>query len=481
MRVCIIGTGYVGLVAGAGFAETGNDVYCIDIDREKIKKLRRGTVPIYEPGLEELIRRNKAEGRLRFSTDIDEGVKKSLIVFIAVGTPAKEDGASDLQYVLAATESIARAMNGYKIVVLKSTVPVGTADQVHLILSQRTRHQFDIVSNPEFLKEGGALDDFMKPDRIVVGVGDVRAAEIMRELYAPFLRTGAPFLVMDNRSAEFTKYAANAMLAARISFMNEMANLCEKLKADIHWVRQGIGTDCRIGASFLFPGLGYGGSCLPKDIRSLIEMGRREGLDMEMMSAVRQVNEKQRLILLDRVLDFFSTHSAADPQSLGKPTARIQSPAGASSKRSSVESKPRKSTERKVLRRENCLKGKTIAIWGLSFKPQTDDMREAPSVPIIQGLLGWGARIRTYDPEAMEVGRSVFGGKIVYCTSNYEALRGADALILATEWNVFRNPDFSRMKKLMLQPVIFDGRNQYDPREMREMGFVYFAVGRPQC
>jgi UDPglucose 6-dehydrogenase len=368
-------------------------------------------------------------------------------------------------------ESIGRAMNGYKIVVLKSTVPVGTAEQVRTLLRQTTRHEFDVVNNPEFLKEGAALEDFMKPDRVVIGATDVRAAEILRELYAPFLRTGAPFLVMDNRSAELTKYAANAMLATRISFMNEIAGLCHRLHADVHLVRQGIGTDRRIGPSFLFPGAGYGGSCFPKDIRALIDMGRRRGLAMNIVSAVHQVNEKQKSLLVEWVIDFFSGgaehHHAADrvsaPISAAKPAAREHP-----------------SRTARGGRRKRALSGRTFAIWGLSFKPQTDDMREAPSVVIIESLLEQGARVRAYDPEAMHTARSLFGKRIQYCKNNYDALKGADALIVVTEWNVFRNPDFARMKKLLRTPVIFDGRNQYDLREMRELGFVYFAVGRSQ-
>lgn len=477
MKICIIGTGYVGLVAGAGFAETGNDVYCIDIDEQKIEGLKRGIIPIYEPGLEELIRRNSNEGRLHFSTEIDEGVKKSLIVFIAVGTPSKGDGASDMKYVLAAAGAIARAMNDHKIVVLKSTVPVGTADQVRSVISRATQHKFDVVSNPEFLKEGAALEDFMKPDRVVVGTSDARTAEIMRDLYAPFLRTGAPFLVMDNRSAELTKYAANAMLATRISFMNEMARLCEKLNADIQLVRQGIGSDRRIGPSFLFPGLGYGGSCLPKDIRSLIDIGRREGLDMEMVSAVHKVNEHQKAILVDRVVDFFSSNMPVQLEARSK-SVRSRTVRAAATRLSRVSIL--RGTGRSRASRRDCLKGRTIAIWGLSFKPQTDDMREAPSIVIVRGLLEHGARVHAYDPEAMSVARSIFGSKISYCATNYEALRDADALVLVTEWNVFRNPDFSLMKKLLRLPVIFDGRNQYSPSEMHAMGFLYFAMGRPR-
>jgi UDPglucose 6-dehydrogenase len=457
----------VGLVAGAGFAETGNDVYCIDIDRSKIEKLRRGVLPIYEPGLEELIKRNKSEGRLTFSTRVDEGVKKSEIIFIAVGTPAREDGSSDLKHVLAAAESIATAMNGYKIIVLKSTVPVGTADHVRELISMKAGHPFHVVNNPEFLKEGAALDDFMKPNRVVIGADDPGPAQVMRELYAPFMRTGAPLLLMDNRSAELTKYAANAMLAARISFMNEIANLCHQLGADVNLVRRGIGTDQRIGSSFLFPGVGYGGSCFPKDVKALIEMGREHGLPMEMVSAAHRVNETQKTIIVDWVGKHFSRKAAIADEGL----VQVGKRAAAARRRSARHVAGTGKSGRR-------LKGVTIAVWGLSFKPQTDDMREAPSISIIEGLLAHGAKIQAYDPEALETAREIFGKRIRYFEQNYEALRGADALILVTEWNVFRNPDFPRMKKLLRQPVIFDGRNQYDPQEMSEMGFTYYAVGR---
>lgn len=475
MKVGIIGTGYVGLVAGAGFAETGNDVWCVDVDKRKIDKLKRGIVPIYEPGLEELIKRNRAEGRMRFSTDTSKAVKESQILFIAVGTPALEDGGSDLKHVLAAADAIGRAANGYKIVVLKSTVPVGAADKVRQVIAKLTSHEFDVVNNPEFLKEGAALEDFMKPDRVVVGAANGRCVEVMRELYAPFLRTGAPFLVMDNRSAELTKYAANAMLAARISFMNEIANLCHGLGADIELVRQGIGTDRRIGPSFLFAGLGYGGSCFPKDVRSLIDMGHRTGLPMEVASAVHRVNERQKSILVDRIVDFFASGRIQELEAFREREGSGRLAHGARRSKSAVGRPPRRAR----LSRARCLEGRTFALWGLSFKPQTDDMREAPSAVIIRGLLKRGAKIRAYDPEAMPAARAIFGEGIAYCETNYGALEGADALILVTEWNVFRNPDFLRMKKLLRLPVIFDGRNQYDPAELSELGFTYTTIGRP--
>lgn len=433
MKIAMIGSGYVGLVAGTCFAETGNDVICVDVDHRKIDRLGRGEVTIYEPRLEELLRRNLEEGRLQFSTDLAGAVQSSLLVFIAVGTPQGEDGSSDLRYVLQAAAEIAAAMNGYKIIVTKSTVPVGTAEKVRELLAQGTRHPFDVVSNPEFLKEGAAVDDFMRPDRVVIGTDEVRVAEIMKELYAPFTRTGAPILVMDHRSAEMTKYAANALLASRISFMNELANLCERVGVDVHWVRQGIGLDRRIGPSFLFPGVGYGGSCFPKDIQALIHLGEQQQYPLRLIRAVQEVNEIQKGVLLEKIRRFYRSR----------------------------------------------LQGKTFAVWGLSFKPQTDDMREAPSLVIVRGLLQEGASIRAYDPEAMEPAREIFRDRVFFARTNYEALEGADALVLITEWNVFRNPDFERMKRLMKSPVIFDGRNQYNPAEIKELGFQYFGIGRP--
>lgn len=442
MKIAVIGSGYVGLVAGTCFAETGNDVICVDVDPEKISRLSQGDVPIYEPGLEEMLKRNLSEGRLSFTTDLPSTVECSLLIFIAVGTPAGEDGTSDLRYVLQAAEQIADAMDGYKIIVNKSTVPVGTADRVREVISKRTNHEFNVVSNPEFLKEGAAIDDFMKPDRVVIGHDDVRVAEIMKELYSPFTRTGAPILVMDNRSAEMTKYAANCMLATRISFMNEIANLCEVVGSDVHQVRQGIGLDRRIGPTFLFAGIGYGGSCFPKDIKALIGLGEQHSFPLELIKAVEKVNETQKGVLVRKVISYFVPE--ADPEST-----------------------------------ESLLEGKTFAVWGLSFKPRTDDMREAPSIVILSRLLQLGADIRAYDPVAMKEARKIFGDKIAYVESNYEALKDADAMLLLTEWNAFRNPDFSRMVQLMRGPVIFDGRNQYNPQEMRDLGFDYFSIGRP--
>ena len=432
MKLCVIGTGYVGLVAGTCFAESGNDVVCVDIDAEKVARLQQGVVPIYEPGLEELIKRNVAEHRLAFSTDLRDAVRRSLICFIAVGTPQGEDGSADLAAVLAVAEGIADAMDGYRVVVDKSTVPVGTADRVRQAMAARTTHPFDVVSNPEFLKEGAAIDDFMKPDRVVIGSDSPRASELMQELYRPFVRTEHPILVMSAASAEMTKYAANSMLAARISLMNEFANLCERVGADVDDVRRGIGFDRRIGHHFLFPGVGYGGSCFPKDVKAVIRTAAEQGLDFRMLRAAEEVNERQKRTLVDKV----TAHFGAD------------------------------------------LRGRRIAVWGLSFKPRTDDMREAPSIPIIEALLDAGAAVYAHDPEALKEAHRVFGERIQYCRVNYDALHDADALLIVTEWNEFRRPDFARMREVMKQPVVFDGRNIFDPQKMRELGFTYYSVGR---
>ena len=445
MKICVVGTGYVGLVAGTCFAETGNDVICMDVDEEKIAGLQKGKLPIYEPGLQELIRRNAQEERLRFTTDLPWAVKNSLIVSIAVGTPQGDGGSTDLSYVMDAVRAIAKAMDDYKIIVTKSTVPVGTADKIAQEISALTAVKFDVVANPEFLKEGAAIEDFMKPDRVVIGATNARAVEIMQELYAPFTRTGAPILVMDTRSAEMTKYAANAMLASRISFMNEIANLCERTGANVNRVRKAIGTDRRIGASFLFPGLGYGGSCFPKDVQALIHLAQENDYPLKLIQAVEEVNELQKRVMIHKILDFYSSETGNKKQDAD----------------------------------HSSLKGKTFAVWGLAFKPQTDDMREAPSRVVIEQLLALGAKIQAFDPEAMKEARKIFGDKITYAKNNYEALKGADALILVTEWNEFRNPDFKKMKDLLNDPVIFDGRNQYSRREMRELGFDYVGVGRP--
>jgi UDPglucose 6-dehydrogenase len=431
LKIGVVGTGYVGLVAGACFAESGNDVICIDNNAAKVRLLQRGRIPIYEPGLEELVRRNRQEGRLTFSTALPKAVRESSIIFIAVGTPQDEDGSADLTHVLEVARDVARAMNGYKVIVDKSTVPVGTAEKVREIARRETTHPFSVVSNPEFLKQGAAIEDFMKPDRVVIGAEDPRATELMLELYAPFTRTGAPIMVMDCASAELTKYAANAMLATRISFMNEVANLCEAAGADVDHVRRAIGSDKRIGTSFLFPGVGYGGSCFPKDVQAMIRFAADEGYDFRILRAVEDVNRQQKTRLFARMKEHFGR-----------------------------------------------LKGKTIAVWGLAFKPKTDDMREAPSIPLIEALLAAGASVRAYDPEAMKVARRMFGDRITYAASNYDALEGADALAIVTEWNEFRRPDFARARSLMRSPVVFDGRNLFTPAQMKQNGFRYYSIGR---
>src|SRR5213595_1275567 len=432
MKLCVVGTGYVGLVAGTCFAEGGNDVICIDNVAEKIEALRRGVVPIYEPGLAELIRRNVSEGRLSFSTDLADAVRRSIVCFIAVGTPSGEDGSADLRNVMDVAREIGRTMNDYRVVVAKSTVPVGTSARIREAVASATTQPFDVVSNPEFLKEGAAIDDFMKPDRVVIGSDSPRAVEIMRELYEPFVRTGNPILVMDNASAEMTKYAANALLATRISFMNEIANLCERVGADVDQVRRGIGYDRRIGHHFLFPGVGYGGSCFPKDVKAVIQTAREQGLAFALLNAVEDVNEGQKGRLVEKVVAEFGPD----------------------------------------------LRGRRFAVWGLAFKPRTDDMREAPAITIVEGLLARGAAIAVHDPEALNEARKVFGERVTYQRVNYEALAGADALLIVTEWNEFRRPDFARMKRLLRRPIIFDGRNLYDPEVMREHGFTYLPIGR---
>jgi UDPglucose 6-dehydrogenase len=432
MKIAVVGSGYVGLVAGACLAENGNEVVCVDKDPVKIRLLQRGKIPIYEPGLEELVRRNRSEKRLTFTTALERGVRSAQIIFIAVGTPTGEDGSADLQHVLAVARDTARAMNGYKVIVNKSTVPVGTAAKVREVIRRETTHPFSVVSNPEFLKQGAAIEDFMKPDRVVIGVEDPRGAELMKELYSPFTRTGAPIMLMDCASAELCKYAANAMLATRISFMNEVANVCETVGADVDQVRRAVAADRRIGPSFLFPGIGYGGSCFPKDVKAMLRFAAEKNYKFAILDAVEAVNERQKLRLLTKVQSQFGS-----------------------------------------------LKAKQIALWGLAFKPRTDDMREAPSVPLIHGLLGAGASVQVYDPEAMKVARSIFGSKISYADNSYAALTGADALVIVTEWNEFREPDFARMRKLMRNPMIFDGRNLYNPEQIRAHGFTYISIGRP--
>jgi UDPglucose 6-dehydrogenase len=431
MRIAIIGTGYVGLVAGTCFADSGNDVTCVDIDERKIRMLQAGEVPIYEPGLEELIKKNVREKRLLFTRDLAEAVSTAQVVFIAVGTPEGESGDADLQYVLAAAEQIGKAMKQYTVVVDKSTVPVGTADKVREALRKSTHHEFDVVSNPEFLKEGAALDDFFKPDRVVIGADSERARKVMGELYAPFVRTENPILFMDTRSAELTKYAANAMLATRISFMNDISALCEKVGADVDFVRKGLGSDKRIGYPFLFPGVGYGGSCFPKDVKALVATARDYGLELDLLRAVERTNERQKKLLVNKAVKHFGS-----------------------------------------------LEGKKFGVWGLAFKPKTDDMREAPSIEVIEGLIGKGAQVVAHDPVSAHTAKRVFGDRIRYANLPYEAVEGVDALFVVTEWNEFRRPDFERMKALMNAPVIFDGRNVYDPERMRELGFTYFGIGR---
>jgi len=431
MKIAVVGTGYVGLVAGAGFAESGNDVICVDRDESKIRMLRRGRVPIYEPGLEELVKRNKAEGRLTFTTQLARAVKVSQIVFIAVGTPQGEDGSADLQQVLAVARDVARAMDGYRVIANKSTVPVGTAAKVREIVRRETTHPFSVVSNPEFLKQGAAVDDFLKPDRVVIGAEDPRAQALMLELYEPFTRTGAPIMMMDCASAELTKYAANAMLATRISFMNEVANVCELVGADVDHVRKAVGADKRIGASFLFPGIGYGGSCFPKDVQAMRRFAADRDYDFRILAAVEAVNASQKAKLFGMM--------------------------------------------RKHL---GSLKGKTVAVWGLAFKPRTDDMREAPSILLIEALLSAGATVQAFDPEAMGVAKGLFGSRIIYAEHSYDAVKGADALAIVTEWNEFRRPDLDRIRSLMRSPVIFDGRNLFAAAQMKQNGFTYYSIGR---
>ena len=441
MKLTVVGTGYVGLVTGVCFAEMGNEVWCVDVDKEKIQGLNQGKIPIYEPGLEDMVKRNMEAGRLHFTTRLEEGLSLSLFLFIAVGTPPGEDGSADLNYVLSVAREVGRKMERYVVLVDKSTVPVGTADKVREAVAEELKArgkgglEFDVVSNPEFLKEGAAIDDVMKPDRIIVGTDNVRTAELMKELYSPFVRNGHPILLMDIHSAELAKYAANAMLATRISFMNELAALCEKVGADIEQVRMGIGSDRRIGNAFLYAGLGYGGSCFPKDVKALIHSSREEGLKPTILEAVEEVNKRQRQIFVERIKGYFGS-----------------------------------------------LRGKKLALWGLSFKPQTDDMREAPSVTIAERLLQEGALLTAYDPVAVEVARLLLPSEgITFTKDAYEGLKDADALLLITEWHQFRNPDFERIKGLMKTPVIFDGRNQYDPKVLRSYGYTYFCLGRRQC
>ena len=431
MNIAVIGTGYVGLVAGSCFAEGGNDVICVDNNADKVEQLKQGVIPIYEPGLPELVERNTREERLSFTTDLADAVRKSLVIFLAVGTPTTPSGAADLSAVFAVAAAIGQAMDRYKVIVTKSTVPVGTANKIREIIKKNTKQPFDVVSNPEFLKQGAAVEDFMKPDRVIVGADDPRPAEILRELYSPFVRTGNPVMIVDIQTAEIVKYAANAFLAARISFMNEIANLCETVGADVDMVRKGLASDSRIGPAFLFPGVGYGGSCFPKDTRALIETGKENNYDMKILQAVHEVNVGQPGRFVAKIVDHFKD-----------------------------------------------LKGKRFAVWGLAFKPRTNDMRDAPAIPIIEALLQKGATVAAYDPEAMDEAKRIFGTKIQLCPNNYGCLEGADALLVVTEWQAFRNPNFERMKSVMTQPVIFDGRNIYDSENLRELGFTYYGVGK---
>lgn len=433
MKVCVIGSGYVGLVAGACFADTGCTVRCADIDARKVEMLKQNVLPIYEPGLQEIVERNQDDGRLTFTTDVGAAIQDSEIVFIAVGTPPDEDGSADLSHVLAVAATIADNLNGYKVVVNKSTVPVGTADLVANTIASRTTGDFAVVSNPEFLKEGAAVNDFLKPDRIIIGTDDDRARKLMERLYAPYQRTSNRIYFMDVRSAEMTKYAANAMLATRISFMNQVARLCEEVGADVSMVRKGIGSDPRIGNKFLFPGVGFGGSCFPKDLRALVSIGEEYGQEMSILKAVVDVNRNQKMRLVERVVEHFGED----------------------------------------------LSGRTFAIWGLAFKPGTDDMREAPSITIINALLERGAAVRGTDPVAMDTARVHFEDRITWVEDDYETLEGADALLVVTEWPEFRNPDFGRIAELLKAPVVFDGRNLYEPGTMQELGFVHYSIGRP--
>lgn len=432
MKLSVIGTGYVGLVQGACFADTGNNVICMDIDEKKINSLKKGTIPIYEPGLEELVRKNVQEGRLEFTTSIKTAVQKSDIIFLCLPTPPSEDGSADLTHVLSVANQIAELANGEKIVVSKSTVPVGTVDKIKRVLKKKAKYPMEVVSNPEFLKEGSALQDSLKPDRVVIGTKSRKAGATLQELYEPFVRTGNPIIVMDERSSEMTKYAANAFLATKISFMNELANLCEEVGADIDSIRRGIGSDPRIGKQFLFPGVGYGGSCFPKDVKALVMTAEKYGNALTILRSVDKVNEEQKRVLLGKLNKHF----------------------------------------------KNQLKGKTIVLWGLSFKPQTDDIREAPSLVMIRELLGAGAKVRAHDPIANMMVEPLFRGKVEFYENSYDALKDADALLVVTEWNEFRRPDFSKMKKLMKKPVILDGRNIYDPKEMKDKGFIYYSIGR---
>ncbi len=432
MKISVIGTGYVGLVTGTCLAETGNDVVCVDIDQQKVERMRNGIVPIYEPHLDVLFERNIKANRLKFTTALEEGLNHGDIIFLALPTPEDEDGSADLSYVLNVSEQIGHLMKDYKVIVDKSTVPVGTAEKVREVISKNVTCEFDVVSNPEFLREGFAVDDFLKPERIVVGSSSERATALMRKLYAPFVRSGNPIIIMDEKSAELTKYAANSFLATKITFMNEIANYCEKVGADVDLVRMGMGSDSRIGKRFLFPGIGYGGSCFPKDVKALKKAGADQDYDFQILGSVIKINAVQKTVLLPKMEQYF--HSD--------------------------------------------LNGKTIAIWGLAFKPETDDIREAPSIDMMEALLKKGPKLQVFDPEAMPNIQKRFGATLNYCDSMYDALKNADALLICTEWSIFRTPDYDKLKQLLKNPVIFDGRNLYNVNDMEMEGFTYISVGR---
>ncbi len=434
MKISVIGTGYVGLVTGTCLAETGNEVICVDIDAEKVTKMQNGIVPIYEPHLDILFDRNIKAKRLKFTTSLDEGLEHGDIVFLALPTPEDEDGSADLSYVLNVSEEIGRKISDYKVIVDKSTVPVGTADRVREVIAKNASCDFDVVSNPEFLREGFAVDDFLKPERIIVGSSNEKATLLMRKLYDPFVRSGNPIIVMDEKSAELTKYASNSFLATKITFMNEIANYCEKVGADVDKVRVGMGSDSRIGKRFLFPGIGYGGSCFPKDVKALQKAGKDKGYDFKILNSVIEVNDVQKTVLLPKIKAHF----------------------------------------------DNNLSGKNIAVWGLAFKPETDDIREAPSIYMMEGLLESGANLTVFDPEAMPPIKRRFGDRLNYAGSMYEALEKADALLICTEWSIFRTPDYPKLKQLLAQPVVFDGRNLYNVQDMEAEGFTYYSIGRKQ-
>ena len=433
MNICVVGTGYVGLVTGTCFAETGNHVTCVDIDDKKVARMKNGEVPIFEPGLNVLFDRNTRVGRLKFTTSLEEGIKDAEVIFLALPTPPGADGSADLKYILGVADDLSKIITDYKVVVDKSTVPVGTAEKVEAALGARLSSEiFDVVSNPEFLREGVAVDDFMKPDRVVIGTSSSKAIEVMKNLYKPFVRQGNPVIFMDERSAEMTKYAANSYLATRITFMNEIANLCEKVGANVDMVRKGMGSDTRIGKRFLFPGVGYGGSCFPKDVQALAKTAQQNDYDFKILKSVMSVNERQKIVLADKIMAYF----------------------------------------------DNDVKGRKIGMWGLAFKPNTDDIREAPSLYIIDKLLEEGAEITAYDPEAMENVKELYQNKIKFSSNPYEAAKGADALAIVTEWNAFRTPDFDKLKSLVNNPVIFDGRNLFGVDEMKGRGFYYSSIGR---